>query len=264
MSTHLEINGENLLPIKDAAKLVSYSRDYVARLAREQKIVASQIGRQWFVDLVSLKSFAEASELEQAIRSKHLSAERKREQLAKQEIVSAKLKTRSKVKIVHHESRLVATMVLLFGLLSGAGIYTATTLFSLQNLSVARVGSASNFSSTAVTPSAKDDVSIFTVAKPQTTTMFNSVVQQPIFSDESEVRSMTSKDSEGILLLSRDGEVRDLFEVKAMFSDDVEVRFYQDGTGVVSYTQENGEVKEFTFVSVPVNKNSETLSGERI
>ena len=43
MSTSFEINNIALVPIKDAAKSVAYSRDYVARLAREKKIVASQI-----------------------------------------------------------------------------------------------------------------------------------------------------------------------------------------------------------------------------
>ena len=68
MLAQVKINGDTFLPIKEAAKLVLYSRDYVARLAREQKIVAMQVERQWFVDTVSLKNFAETAELEQTVR----------------------------------------------------------------------------------------------------------------------------------------------------------------------------------------------------
>ncbi|KXJ99765.1 MAG: hypothetical protein UZ19_OD1000263 [Parcubacteria bacterium OLB19] len=57
MSTQIEINGAQLIPLKEAAKRIAYSRDYLAKLAREQKIVATQIGRQWFVDMYSLQTF---------------------------------------------------------------------------------------------------------------------------------------------------------------------------------------------------------------
>jgi len=42
---------------RDAAALVSYSPDYVSRLAREGKILAEQRGRDWYVDIDSLKLF---------------------------------------------------------------------------------------------------------------------------------------------------------------------------------------------------------------
>ena len=54
MSVTFEIDGKKLQSIKSAAKLTSYSRDYITRLAREQKIVASFIERKWFIDIESL------------------------------------------------------------------------------------------------------------------------------------------------------------------------------------------------------------------
>jgi hypothetical protein len=83
MSNVLEINGKPLCSIREASVQVSYSRDYITRLAREDKIVATYIGRQWFVDIESLKAYAESKALEQEIRSQHLSEERKREQAQK-------------------------------------------------------------------------------------------------------------------------------------------------------------------------------------
>ncbi|HEY0964465.1 MAG TPA: hypothetical protein VGE31_01575 [Candidatus Paceibacterota bacterium] len=79
MSATLEIDGKILHSIRAAAEATSYSRDYVTRLAREEKIIASQIGRQWYVDLDSLKTYEQSAELEQKNRHQQLSEIRKQE-----------------------------------------------------------------------------------------------------------------------------------------------------------------------------------------
>ena len=81
MNAEIKINGNSLTSIREASTEVSYSRDYVTRLAREGKIVASLIGRQWFVDLESLKNYAVQSQIESDLRKVQLSEERKNEQL---------------------------------------------------------------------------------------------------------------------------------------------------------------------------------------
>lgn len=77
--TGVEIDGKQLETIKTAADATGYSRDYITRLAREGKVIASQIGRQWYVDLDSLKEYEEATALEQKARQQQLSEERKQE-----------------------------------------------------------------------------------------------------------------------------------------------------------------------------------------
>ncbi|MCA9365888.1 hypothetical protein KC723_03250, partial [Candidatus Kaiserbacteria bacterium] len=67
---------KNLIAVKEAAQAVGYSRDYITRLAREQKIIAAQISRQWFVNLGSLQSFVELVEIEKMARKNQLRAER--------------------------------------------------------------------------------------------------------------------------------------------------------------------------------------------
>ncbi len=265
MLAQVQINGDSFLPIKEAAKLVLYSRDYVARLAREQKIVAMQVERQWFVDTVSLRNFAEAAELEQSVRSQQLSLERKREQITKQKIVSLKSDVKKKVRTVRLEAQLVATLVLGFGLMAGAGIYTASALFSLQSKSVAQVGEAMTAPVANITVSTRaEDDSNFSVAQPQATTLFTTVVEQPLFIDEAQTRAMSIGNAEGIFLLTRNGEVRNVEGVKDLFSDDVDVKFLDDNTGVVTYTTEEGKANEFMFVSVPVNAKQNDLSEKDI
>ena len=159
----------------------------------------------------------------------------------------------------------MATLVLGFGLMAGAGIYTASALFSLQSKSVAQVGEAvaTPVANVAVSTSTKDEEG-FAVAEPQATTILTTVVEQPLFVDEAETRALSVGNSEGIFLLSRNGEVRDVEAVKALFSDDVAVKFLDDTTGVVTYTTEEGKANEFMFVSVPADAKQNILPEKAI
>jgi hypothetical protein len=255
MSTQVEINGISFLPIKDAAKAFSYSRDYVARLAREGKIVATQVNRQWLIDSVSLQNFAEASELEQSVRKQQLSLERKREQVVKQEVVDIKKDTRIKMKSVGVHAQMVAACVLCLGIFAGAGVYTTTSLLSIPPASVANLGS--------VSPSEEvvyvEEIPL-TIVTPQPTTLYSSEVEYPLFVVEEETRALSIGNAEGIFLLGRDGDVRTAEDVAALFSDDVEVEFLEDNTGLVKYQKENGAVVEYPFVSVPTGENKRTAT----
>lgn len=262
MSTQVEINGITFLPIKDAAKTFSYSRDYIARLAREQKIVATQVGRQWFVDAVSLKNFAEASELELSVRKQQLSEERKREQVIKKEITAVREQTRSRLRGARREAQLVASLVLVLGLFTGAGIYTASSLFPLGFSSTANVGMVSTI--VEPEPVVVSEEATLLIAEPQPTTLYSSEIEHPLFVEEAEVRSLSEADAAGIFLMAEDGEVKTVEEVEALFSDEVSVEFVDGSTGVVRYMSESGEVSEYQFVSVPVQKATARVPREVI
>ncbi len=47
----------NYISSVEAGKQFGYTNDYVARLAREKKILATRVGRQWFVEAQSVESF---------------------------------------------------------------------------------------------------------------------------------------------------------------------------------------------------------------
>ena len=49
MKNSLNIEGQDFIPAKEAAKLVGYVPDYVGQLARGGKIEARMVGRGWFV-----------------------------------------------------------------------------------------------------------------------------------------------------------------------------------------------------------------------
>jgi hypothetical protein len=254
MSSNVEINGANFLPIKEAAKLVSYSKDYLAKLAREEKIVATQINRQWFIDLISLRSFEETANMEKSVLKLRLSAQRKREQVVKSEMLSIKEEAKLKIHKGRLQAQLVSMFVLGFGLVSGVAIYTTTAIFSSPiEINTARLSSAVP----ATSLPALVEESPIVLAPPETLAVDTNLVQ-PLFIDESEIRSMKVGDKEGILLLARSGPVQSPEAVAALFSDEVSVYYTSDNTGVVTYTTTNEETKDFPFVSVPIKATSTT------
>lgn len=261
MTEKIEINGTTLLPIKEVAKLVSYSRDHITRLARERKIVASLIGRQWYIDLVSLKSFIEAADLEQQVRQRQLSDERKREQLLKDEVKKIKESLKDRGRTVHLQARLVSSLALFLGLLTGVGFYTFSYLSSgeLSRMTVAQIGSTP-----IVTVSPETDLYqvvneeiALPLATPQVVTTLNDVIQKPSFADESEVLSLSEIDTRGIFLLPQNGSMQELGEVKEMFSDDLTIEFIDQQAGIIVYVKEDGERVEFPFVSVPLYQKTD-------
>lgn len=256
MSTHVEIDGISFLHIKDAAKAFSYSRDYVARLAREGKIVATQVNRQWLIDAVSLQNFAEASELEQSVRKRQLSLERKHEQVVKQKAKEVKKELHAKSKSINLHAQVVAASVLFLGLFAGAGVYTMSSLLSAPNTttSVANLGAVSPTEEVYV-----EEIPLATVT-PQPTTLYSSEIEQPLFVVEEEIRTLSTSDAEGVFLFDRDGEARTAEDVAALFSDDVEVEFLEDNTGVVKYQDDSGAVVEYPFVSVPTRQSDRTAT----
>lgn len=79
MSEFFHLGNRKLIPLKDVSKIVPYSRDYVARLARDGRIAAAQVNRQWYIDADSLKNFFEHSQLEVQARGEYVRELRKQE-----------------------------------------------------------------------------------------------------------------------------------------------------------------------------------------
>lgn len=260
MTTAVEINGVTLVPIKEAASAVSYSRDYVARLAREGKIVASQVGRQWFVDLPSLQNFAAAADAVEEVRKNELRAERKRELMAKEYLGTLDEVVKKRLQKERKEALLVTCAVVCIGLFTGAGFYAALPAshsklaMITESLTTLEATAPASTAVSVVSPRTRAEESPFRVMKDAEAALVETtVVERPVFTDESEVERFGAE-MEGVVLLSRDTTVRDAASVAALFSDDVEVVFVDEAEtmGVVRYDQgEGGTVLEYPFVTVP-------------
>lgn len=250
MSTTVEMNGLSLIPIREAASRVSYSRDYVARLAREGKIVASQIGRQWFVDLASLQNFsAEATALEE-VRRQDLRAERKRELMAKESLSVLDEVVVRRAATQRFDAAVVTAAVVCLGLLTGVGAYTAARIPGSPLADFSRVLALVSVPvrTTAVEPSVSD-MPLPVATEEHSTLLLSTVVEQPVFLTESEMEPLENGLA-GVVVLAPGSEVPTEEEVANMFSDEVAVEFVSGRTGTISY--DNGsEVKVYPFVRVP-------------
>lgn len=119
MASLIQLGNVQLLPVKEAAEFVPYSRDYVARLARAGKVVATQIDRQWFVDVISLQNFFAHATLEESVRKRHLSAFRKRD-LEVRDVYRARLAAIAEKRNAVHRATFVQTgFILLCGVCAG-------------------------------------------------------------------------------------------------------------------------------------------------
>jgi hypothetical protein len=238
MSTAIEIDGRKLLPIKEVVTKVSYSRDYVTRLAREGKIVATSVGRQWFVDLDSLIGYNEAAAAEQVIRKKQLSEERKKEQATHLALLERKEKSQRKEKYVPMKAAIASVVVCTFGLLGGWSVYNLASKESSTNI----------FSNSG--PAVIDVQSNLASASKASPSGAPAFVASSTFS----VNEISDDVSEGVLLLP-EGSMS--ATVTDMFSDEVQVLTNGEGVQVVVRVDENGMPigNVIPFVKVPVNNS---------
>ncbi len=71
-----EGSSDNLITIREAAAITSYTTAYISRLAHGGEVRAVKKGRQWFLDPVSLQEFKQDIELRKNERRRKLSDER--------------------------------------------------------------------------------------------------------------------------------------------------------------------------------------------
>jgi len=246
MEAHIEIGNKKLSSIREASGQVSYSRDYVTRLAREGKIFASQIGRQWYVDLDSLKNYAEVSRIEADIRKAHLSEKRKQEQIfrtAKEQLETVRSKTATAAQT---KAVAAAGSVLAVGLLAGVFGYSTLMMPNHFDSAISQTTAINQYSQTAANAKA-----VMNTGAPTTAALRSGV------NAESSAVETTSSISEGILVLP----VGDNDDPAAVFSDEVRIRTATSGKQTAVLVDVNGVAadREVPFVVVPVQSNIDKI-----
>lgn len=253
MSTAVEIDGVALLPIKEASKRVAYSRDYVARLAREGKIVASQIGRQWYVDPLSLERYRQESALVEELQKQALSDERKREREAVVALKSIELATLDTIQRDRTPALMSTLAVLMVGLVTGGMFYSFSVFYGVPagilDSNIAIVKPALN----QAVDSVESEVVTSLPVEPLPTLLYTA-------EDEVVVKEevVPLEDASGVLLLARNKQADNPEVIAELFSDPVEVEFQGDGSGSVRYERADGTVVEVPFVRVPAANSTVT------
>ncbi|MGH7175257.1 MAG: helix-turn-helix domain-containing protein, partial [Minisyncoccia bacterium] len=77
----------DLIPTKEAARIFGYHSDYLARLAKQKKIIGTQVGRTWLISRSSLEGFIAGLENRKRAQAHALSAARKKEYHASKPLV---------------------------------------------------------------------------------------------------------------------------------------------------------------------------------
>ncbi len=241
MTSFVEIDGKKFQNVGDAAKLTGYSRDYIGRLAREQKIVATQIGRQWFISIASLQKYAQSAERELKDRQQKLSVERKREREAARRL-EEKEKNRTLTERNKNRSRILATFALVLGV--GLGVLLNAT-------SLAEISSRNQIASAPELTALPQVAEEFRVATQDV------VETNPLdfidFSQESMTISTMDGDGQGVMLLPSDRDEKlNEEEVRALFSDPVKIVKDKHGNKYVVRTTADGNEERLPFAVVPV------------
>lgn len=240
MATTVDINGKKLLPIKEAISKVDYSKDYITRLAREQKIVATQIGRKWFVDIQSLKNYYNLSQAELEIKKRQLSDERKRELAVK----SLRSKKQQKIKSLQkRKMSAIASLCLIVA--GGVGVGVALESQYQDRLT--------NFTQLANVKTIQLERSLPNIERSEPMKLASSESSELVadFAQNVSHRELDSK--EGLLLLPQNATTP--VSPNEYFSDPVTVVYDDDGGSAVRRLNAYGDPfgPEIPFVVVPIN-----------
>src|SRR3989338_10800264 len=79
MADEIFFDGKRFISANDAASSADLTRDYIARLCRDGRVAGRRIGKNWYVDQASLRTFLITQEYAKSLRSESLTSERARE-----------------------------------------------------------------------------------------------------------------------------------------------------------------------------------------
>ncbi|MEK7093336.1 MAG: hypothetical protein AAB927_02520, partial [Patescibacteria group bacterium] len=79
MSNEIFFDGKQYISANDASALSGLTRDYIARLCREGKLLGKRVGKNWYAENASLRSFLVGQEYNKSLRREALARERAQE-----------------------------------------------------------------------------------------------------------------------------------------------------------------------------------------
>jgi hypothetical protein len=244
MGQSLNINGKTYIQSNVLALRFNYTPDYIGKLARDEKILGTQIGRQWFIEEGSLETFLRQAEIQKNIRKEELSLKRKAEHVAHQKpqkpIDSPKLKI-----LALAEAVAVMACVLLAG---GIGFVATDEGLGLQDFTLGAQESVALIAEAVVpfgeTPASSTFVAstvrsvrvepTFEIEEPQVPMVFADLPQTPV-----EILSASSTEAETA--------------PSEYFSDEVVRVAGEEGEEYVVPVFRNGVLGLERYVVTPVN-----------
>ncbi len=221
MSEIFTLGDRQLHPLRVAAKTVGYSHDYVARLARESKISALQVNRQWYIDLESLKSFSVQAQLELQARREYT-----RELRRVEREISESLQINNEHSVAERStvgnSAVKSFVVIILGCLVGMLVFSASPLITSNQLAAVFLP---------LTEKSAEQISpVWEVGEVV-------ITETPVSLDQ------------GLVLFSKEDATTTEKYVENMFSDPVMVTEISSTTGTISFPHATGS--DVMYVRIP-------------
>jgi hypothetical protein len=249
MTQSLVVNGKEYLPCSELATRFSYTPDYIGKLAREEKILGTLIGRVWFIEPESLKTFLAQAEVEKKLRADDLRIQRKLEREVHAKSQHQKIRS-------HREHELVAAaqaavVLLCGGLLGTLGFASTEARLGMQEFaqgiessvvvvvsSIIPQSSVDSFASAPQAAASAEVVRYHADSLPEDELVFTSLPEFPVREPITAASSTLS-----VLKASLD------------FSDEVKIVTQEDGSQVITPVFRKGEGEEYLLI--PVNAGTE-------
>lgn len=235
----------------EAGKRFGYSNDYIARLAREQKIIGRQAGRQWLIEIASLEQF-----LAEADRAKKAHAEKVRESRRKErEAYQARAPQEPKASAVAASLQppMVAPLPPRVATLAKTGIVVAMGAF---------VGVGMYLGAPLMHQGTAQSAGIFEMFSTLASRVYHFGNEAPVVTVSVEklaepahdgAETVSGAPSEGLIVYPDDG-TRDPEEIAESFSDDVTVTEDPDGkSGIITPQFKEGEGDPYRYLIVPID-----------
>lgn len=246
-----EIDGKKYLSARSASKLVGYSSDYVTRLARQGKIDAERIENQWFVEPESLKLFTLNAEAEKRNRKEKLREERLSERSeslrhANEEVLISQMNSARNSSIAQ-TAILTACLFLLLNIFwfSYESKLNTTALFG----GLSEIGSLLSDAVIEPIPEFVSQVASFAFVQDLER---NSDLPETLQVEQDSSGSDQS-DFQGIVLFGEEeGDDEYIENVRESFSDEVQVDFDSEDSGVITPVFKERDGESYRFLLVPV------------
>ena len=258
MSQQVTINGKKFEPSAALAREFGYSMDYISRLAREGKVEATRVGRQWFVEAISLKKFVEDISKQKEVSREQLRTERKRELVAhSQNSAAHNLKVNNFSAGVITEKKSVAQNRGVRNFAKIASTVAGSALVMVAGLLSTAVISPDNFYSFYSTFDLNKTVHDFSVQRGSDVaagalgSWFKTTETAQVT-----VEKGTGIPASGIVVLEEEKSSTELEKIRASFSDEVEVDFNGEDTGVITPVFKKNKGEDYQFLLVPVDDAS--------
>ncbi len=276
MAIAVKIQNNDYIPAGEAGRIFGYTADYVTRLAREGKVAAQRIGKQWLVNADSLATFVASSSKNKELRSDRIRRERQLGRIQFQKkVVRAKAVPSPYTPVAFSDSLTLrvqalglSVLVLFAGGVLGSFFYAAPIergsemVVALQTLSTESIftdeAQIASVASTvdAVFESTHDvlkriAIGVYTFANLSSSDSATLSYENPGAVD-TRVDAMPVR--EGMVVLPGDASRAEIESVKTSFSDEVIVKPEGDGgTGMVQPVFRSRAGDEYRYVLVPID-----------